>query len=87
MTGKYILVTIILVLIFSIIVAYKFAKRKALTCPDCGERKCKKTGRKKEIERKRRALLASGVPFYDYEYKCPSCGTHFWSTIESIWKL
>jgi hypothetical protein len=62
-----------------------FAKKKALTCPKCGNKGCKKTGQRKKIERSRRALIASPIPFHDYEYCCDKCKHLFWSTIENIY--
>lgn len=61
------------------------AKRRTLTCSECGSRKTQKTGNKRDIERSRRALIATPAPAYDYEYECLDCGCKFWSTIESIW--
>lgn len=67
-------------------ISFYIAKRQALKCPDCASQHTSKTGKKKEIERNRRALIATPIPDYDYEYRCQSCGKLFWSTIEGIYK-
>ena len=66
-------------------VSYYAARRRELTCPECKKMNCKKTGNRKVIERKRRALIAGPLPHYDYEYECKRCGHLFWSPIESLW--
>ena len=75
----------IAIVVLIIIGSYLLAKRRALTCPECGNKECKKTGKKKKIERSRRALITGPIPFYDYEYECKKCHNIFWSTIESIY--
>lgn len=74
----------VLIVLALIIVSFNIAKRRALTCPECGSKKTKQTGNKRDIDRTRRALVSSPLPAYDYEYECLNCGNKFWSTIESI---
>ena len=75
----------IAIVVILILGSFILAKRRALTCPECGNKGCKKTGKKKKIERGRRAIITGPFPFYDYEYKCKKCNHIFWSTIESIY--
>lgn len=67
-----------------IVFTYVIAKKKALTCPVCGNKDCRKTGKKKDIERTKKALIAGPFPIYEYEYKCSKCNHIFWSSIEGI---
>ena len=73
-----------LVLALLIGITFYLARRRELTCPECRSRKSKKTGERKVVERKRRALIAGPFPYYDYEYECKNCGHKFWSPIESM---
>jgi DNA-directed RNA polymerase subunit RPC12/RpoP len=75
----------ILAVLALIIVSFMIAKRRSLTCSECGSRKTRKTGNERDIERARRALIAGPLPYCDYEYECLECGSKFWSTIESIY--
>jgi hypothetical protein len=66
-------------------VTYFLARRRELTCPKCKSKRRKKTGNKRVVDRKRRALIAGPLPYHDYEYNCEKCGNLFWSPIESMW--
>lgn len=78
---------LILILVLSlIIISFRLAKKKALTCTKCKSRNCKKTGKQKEIERNRKPLISAVPSFIEYEYKCENCKYRFWSTIESVWE-
>jgi uncharacterized protein with PIN domain len=68
-----------------IIVSYILSKRKALTCPKCKNKICRKTGEKRNIPRAKRALIAGPFPVYEYQYQCIKCNHIFWSSIESIY--
>jgi len=68
-----------------ITLTYVLAKKKALTCPVCGNKDCKKTGQKKDIERTKRAFIAGPFPICEYEYECSKCNHIFWTSIESIY--
>lgn len=74
----------LIVIVLLIAITFYLARRQALTCPECKNKKCKKTGNRKVIERERRALIAGPFPNYDYEYECKNCAHKFWSSIESI---
>ncbi len=75
---------IILAVVFLIVVPYKIAKKQILKCSECGAKNIRRTGKKRHLERRRRALIAGGLPYYEYEYECPLCAHKFWSTIESM---
>ncbi len=77
-------ILIILVVVFLIVVPYKIAKKQILTCSKCRSKNIRRTTGKRPLERKKRALIAAAVPYYEYEYECTSCGHRFWSTIESM---
>ena len=83
--NKLISILPIAIVVLLVIGSYLLAKRRALTCPECGNKGCKKTGQKRKIEMKRKGLIAGPLPYYDYEYKCSKCNTTFWSPIESIY--
>ncbi len=82
---KLITILSIILVLALIILTYVLAKKKALKCPNCGNKDCKKTGKKKDIERTKRALISGPFPMYEYEYKCSKCHHLFWSSIESIY--
>jgi len=68
-----------------IIITYRFARRRELSCPECKSSDYKFTGVKREIEVTKKALTRGPGGKYDYQYRCISCGNEYWSSIESIW--
>jgi DNA-directed RNA polymerase subunit RPC12/RpoP len=68
-----------------IVISFRIARKRELRCPKCNSNRTEKSGKRREIERSRRALIAGPQPYHDYEYICKDCGHTFWSTIESIW--
>lgn len=81
MTVTIVAISVVLALI---LISFNIAKRRALTCSECGSKKTRKTGNKREVDRAGKALIAGPMPAYDFEYVCLKCGNKFWSTIEGI---
>ena len=83
--SKVLVVVIGLTILFLAMLSFYIAKKRALTCPNCGHPKTVKTGEQRSIERKRRALI-DALLFHEFEYICKKCNHKFWSAIEDIWK-
>ena len=87
MEGKLIFVALIFSIVALVAVSFYFARRHELTCKRCNSREIKRTGNTREIQRSKRALIASPLPSKEFEYKCEDCGDTFWSSIEGFYIL
>jgi ribosomal protein S27AE len=78
-------VAILLLLITGIliVISYEFVLRKNKKCKKCGSKSVEKTGRRREMERRKRTFAVA--PLYEYEYTCKKCGHTFRNSLEKTW--
>ena len=75
----FILLAIILV---ALTILYNIKKKT--TCPECGNKNVKRTGKKINKESPAIAVFGSPDSYHELEYKCENCGHVFWKESKTV---
>lgn len=74
----------ILIAIILIALTILYSVKKKTTCPECGSKKAKRTGKKIYKESPAIAVFGSPDSYHEFEHKCENCGHVFGNESKAV---